>query len=191
MLPQKTSKTQDKETAWNVKRVNKMTEETQGKTQNPMDNQAKNKATTEILLTTMAGYQLYHHAFFISEEGKWAVVQQGMCPEDRTARRYHWLSTSVKSFVVEPHKAIVGDARRQVVLDMTAKQSEECRKTSVDVVRENPKKIMRMVVTSRPAFQKSLQDWFPRTAKSSLKQSSVEFLSMPMNINWKALQEVY
>jgi hypothetical protein len=138
-----------------------------------------------------ARYQLYHHAFFMSEEGKWAVVQQGMCPEDRTARRYHWLSTSVKSFVVEPHKAIVGDARRQVVLDMTAKQSEECRKTSVDLVRENPKKIMRMVVTSRPAFQKSLQDWFPRTAKSSLKQSSVEFLSMPMNINWKALQEVY
>lgn len=74
---------------------------------------------------------------------------------------------------------------------MTAKQSEECRKTSVDVVRENPKKIMRMVVTVRPAFQKSLQDWLPRAANLSLKQSSIDFLSMPMNINWKALQEVY
>jgi hypothetical protein len=138
-----------------------------------------------------AGYQLYHHAFFITEEGKWAVVQQGMCPEDRTARRYHWLSNGVKSFVVEPHNAIVGDAKRQVVLDMTAKQSEECRKTSVDVVRENPKKIMRMVVTARPAFQKSLQDWLPRSVNSPLRQSSIDFLSMPMNINWKALQEVY
>jgi hypothetical protein len=114
-----------------------------------------------------------------------------MCPEDRTARRYHWLSKGVKSFVVEPHNAIVGDARRQVVLDMTAKQSEECRKTSVDIVKENPKKIMRMVVTARPRFQKSLQEWLPRTPNSSLKESPIGFLSMPSNINWKALQEVY
>jgi hypothetical protein len=114
-----------------------------------------------------------------------------MYPEDRTARRYHWLSNGVKNFVVEPHIAIVGDAKRQAVLDMTAKQSEECRKTSVDVVRENPKKIMRMIVTARPAFQKSLQDWLPRPANSSLKEFSMDFLSMPRNINWKALQEVY
>jgi len=138
-----------------------------------------------------AGYQLYHHAFFVSEDCEWAVVQQGMCPEDRTARRYHWLSKGVKSFVVEPHNAIVGDAKRQVVLDMTAKQSEECRKTSVDIVKENPEKIMRMVVTARPRFQKSLQEWLPRTPNSPLKESPIGFLSMPSNINWKALQEVY
>jgi hypothetical protein len=138
-----------------------------------------------------AGYQLYHHAFFITEDGTWAVVQQGMCPEDRTARRYHWLSNSVKSFVAEPHNAIVGDVKREVALDMTSMQSEECRKTSVDVVRENPKKIMRMVVTARPAFQKSLQDWLPRTANSPLKDFSIDFLSMPSIINWKVLQEVY
>jgi hypothetical protein len=138
-----------------------------------------------------AGYQLYHHAFFVSKDCEWAVVQQGMCPEDCTARRYHWLSKGVQSFVVEPHNAIVGDAKRQVVLDMTAKQSEECRKTSVDIVKENPKKIMRMVVTARPRFQKSLQEWLPRTPNSSLKESPIGFLSMPSNINWKALQEVY
>jgi hypothetical protein len=114
-----------------------------------------------------------------------------MCPEDCTARRYHWLSKGVQSFVVEPHNAIVGDAKRQIVLDMTAKQSEECRKTSVDMVRENPEKIMRMVVTARPRFQKSLQEWLPRTPNSSLKESPIGFLSMPSNINWKALQEVY
>jgi len=37
-----------------------------------------------------AGYPLYHHAFFLTEDGKWAVVQQGMSTKDRTARRYHW-----------------------------------------------------------------------------------------------------
>lgn len=41
-----------------------------------------------------AGYPLYHHAFFLSEEGKWAVIQQGMSVEDRTARRYHWVPLS-------------------------------------------------------------------------------------------------
>jgi hypothetical protein len=39
-----------------------------------------------------AGYQLYHHAFILTEDGKWAVVQQGMSLQNRTARRYHWLS---------------------------------------------------------------------------------------------------
>lgn len=64
--------------------------------------------------------QLYHHAFLISEDAKWAVVQQGMCLQDRTARRYHWLSENVQDLVVEPHNAIVGDVERETVLDMTA-----------------------------------------------------------------------
>src|SRR5512138_3273595 len=37
------------------------------------------------------GYQLYHHVFFFTAAGEWAVVQQGMNGSDRTARRYHWL----------------------------------------------------------------------------------------------------
>lgn len=60
-----------------------------------------------------AGYPLYHHAFFVTEKSAWAVVQQGMNVEDRTARRYHWLSEHVEQFVVEPHNAIVGDAKEK------------------------------------------------------------------------------
>jgi hypothetical protein len=138
-----------------------------------------------------AGYQLYHHAFFVAEDGKWAVIQQGMCPQDRTARRYHWLSDHVTDFVVEPHNAIVGDTKREVVLDMTSRNSEGCRKTSVDLVRESPKKIMRMIMSVRPAYQKSLQDWLPKTADCAGKEYSMDVLSMPVNINWKALQQVY
>ena len=138
-----------------------------------------------------AGYQLYHHAFFVAEDGKWAVIQQGMCPQDRTARRYHWLSDTAKNFVVEPHDAIVGDVKREVALNMTAKESEGCRKTSVDIAKEPPKKTMRMIMSIRPAYQKSLQEWLPKTADTTWKEYPIDVLSMPRNINWKALREVY
>jgi hypothetical protein len=74
---------------------------------------------------------------------------------------------------------------------MTAKESENCRKTSVDIARENPKKVMRMLTSIRPAYQKSLQEWLPEIRNTSWKEYTVDFLSMPKNINWKALQEVY
>lgn len=138
-----------------------------------------------------AGYQLYHHAFFVAEDGKWAVIQQGMCQQDRTARRYHWFSDNAKSFVVEPHDAIVGDVKRDITLDMTAKESEGCRKTSVDITKEQPRKIKRVTMSVTPAYQKSLQEWMPKTADTLRKEYPIDFLSMPRNINWKALREVY
>lgn len=138
-----------------------------------------------------AGYQLYHHAFFVAENGKWAVIQQGMCPQDRTARRYHWLSESAKSFVVEPHNAIVGDIKREIALDMTAKESEDCRKTSVDIAKETTKKVMQLIMSIRPAYQKSLQEWLPKTTNAAWKEYPIDVLSMPKNINWKVLREVY
>jgi len=134
-----------------------------------------------------AGYQLYHHAFLIGEDGKWAVIQQGMCTQDRTARRYHWLSENIQNFVVEPHNAIVGDARRDAVLNMTSKESEGCRKASVDIAKEKPEKTMRMIIPTNPVYQKSLQDWLPKTAETQ----SIDTLSMPRGINWKTLKQVY
>jgi len=104
------------------------------------------------------GYQLYHHCFVLSEDGDWAVVQQGM--HDRYARRYHWLSESVKSFVAEPHSGIAGDRKEDVVLDMTARDSEEARKTSVDLIRDNPKRLLPYV---REAEQHSLDEYFERS----------------------------
>jgi hypothetical protein len=138
-----------------------------------------------------AGYQLYHHTFFVTEDGKWAVIQQGMCTEDRTARRYHWLSDNAKSFVDEPHNAIVGNVKREIALDMTAKESEDCRKTSVDIAKEPPRTIMRMLLSIRPVYQKSLNEWLPKTADSTWKEYPIDVLSMPRNINWKVLQGVY
>ncbi|MFL5409606.1 MAG: DUF763 domain-containing protein, partial [Myxococcales bacterium] len=53
------------------------------------------------------GFDLYLHGFVAATDGAWVVVQQGMRASTATARRYHWLSESVKSFVEEPHAAIV------------------------------------------------------------------------------------
>jgi hypothetical protein len=137
-----------------------------------------------------AGYQLYHHAFFLAENRKWAVVQQGMCLQDRTARRFHWLSEKTQTFVVEPHNAIVGDVKHDNVLDMTSSISEGCRKASVDIAKERPEKIMRMIVPTSSSLQKSLEAWLPKEWNPA-RSCSMEFLSMPRNINWKTLKAVY
>lgn len=137
-----------------------------------------------------AGYQLYHHAFFVAEDGKWAVVQQGMNINDRTARRYHWLSDQVKNFVVEPHSSIVGDVMRPFALDMTAKESEECRRTSVDIAKEKPQRVMRMLEMIRPSYQRSLREWIEGSEPTD-REYVVEFLKMPLSINWEALKRAY
>jgi hypothetical protein len=138
-----------------------------------------------------AGYQLYHHAFFMSSNKKWAVVQQGMCTQDRTARRYHWLSDDVRSFVVEPHSAIIGDVRRDAALNMTAEESEGCRKASVDLAREEPARLMRLLQSTRPGFQKSLNEWLPESPDGIWEKYPFDNLCMPRSINWNTLREVY
>ena len=104
-----------------------------------------------------AGYSIYHHAIFVSEDGKWTVIQQGMNPEFRTARRYHWLSHNVKSFVVEPHEGIVGQLAHKDVLDMTAIESEETRKICTDIAKEDPERVDRLYSTIRKSDRVSLK----------------------------------
>jgi len=87
------------------------------------------------------GYQLYHHCFIFSREGRWAVVQQGMNTDTRWARRYHWLGKRVGDFVCEPHSAICCD-RRSDVLNLVATESEECRRISATLSAEKPGKIV-------------------------------------------------
>lgn len=74
------------------------------------------------------GYQLYHHTLIFTKEGLWCVVQQGMNVNAGYARRYHWLSFNVKSFVEEPHSGICGDAVHEMIdLNMVAKESKNAR----------------------------------------------------------------
>ncbi len=82
------------------------------------------------------GYNLYHHCIIFSEDGKWAVIQQGM--NQNYARRYHWISENLKSFVEEPHSGIIGDKKENNVFDLTSNENKEIRKASLDLINDNP-----------------------------------------------------
>jgi hypothetical protein len=88
------------------------------------------------------GFQIYHHNFIFTSSGNWAVVQQGMNLSLRSARRYHWVSSSLKDFVEEPHSAIVTEQKSNT-LDLTAKKSRQTRDLSVDLIKENFSKVIK------------------------------------------------
>ena len=88
------------------------------------------------------GYELYHHNFLFTLTGSWSVVQQGMNEKNHYARRYHWLSQSVASFVNEPHSAIASEARGQA-LNLVAAESDSARTLIPQIVdNEKPEKLL-------------------------------------------------
>jgi hypothetical protein len=87
------------------------------------------------------GYQLYHHSFVFTAEGKWCIVQQGMSDETSMARRYHWLSDNVRSYVNEPHAAVCCDASSQT-LNLVAEENRPVREASTALAREKPEVVL-------------------------------------------------
>jgi uncharacterized protein len=90
------------------------------------------------------GFQLYIHNFILSNDGDWTVVQQGMRAGDAMARRYHWHSQHVKSFVEEPHTAICGQNQGQI-LNLTACEAITTRDKILDITREKPEVMMQEI----------------------------------------------
>ncbi len=88
------------------------------------------------------GYALYHHMFVFTKSGQWSVIQQGMNPLNRTARRYHWLSTQVRSYVCEPHTAVCCDTRH-TALNMVAHESATSRDIVTALAQEHPDKLLK------------------------------------------------
>lgn len=86
-------------------------------------------------------YSLYHHTFVVTEDADWCVVQQGM--DGATARRYHWRSTEFETYVDAPQSGICSMDNRTEVLDLVAPMSEETRQVSLDLVKENPRRLQR------------------------------------------------
>lgn len=80
-------------------------------------------------------YSLYHHAILFDEYGNWTVVQQGMNPNTKMARRYHWNSDDIKSFVSEPHVGIISEHKNPTTLDMTSANSIENQKICVELAK--------------------------------------------------------
>ncbi len=90
------------------------------------------------------GFQLYTHNFILSSEGKWAVVQQGMSAQSKTARRYHWHSDVLTSFVDDPHTSIYGK-NAGYILNMADKQADSSRKGVMQIAHENPDTMLKEI----------------------------------------------
>lgn len=90
------------------------------------------------------GFQLYQHNFIVTNTGKWAVVQQGMNVNEKKARRYHWCSTDLRSFVEEPHTAVVGDNRGQI-LNLTDQKARTTRDSILDLSLQDTSRVMKEI----------------------------------------------
>lgn len=90
------------------------------------------------------GFQLYMHNFILSSDGDWTVVQQGMNTETKTARRYHWSSENLRSFINEPHTGVTGE-NRGLILNLTANDAQTTRQRILDFSKENPDKALKEI----------------------------------------------
>ncbi|BCH03843.1 hypothetical protein ACVILI_002228 [Mesorhizobium sp. USDA 4775] len=89
------------------------------------------------------GFDLYLHGFIVTDDGDWVVVQQGMNGDSKVARRYHWLSEGLKSFVDQPHAAIEG-ANQGEIVNLTDHRAEASRQGQLDLLQDlGPDRILR------------------------------------------------
>jgi uncharacterized protein len=100
------------------------------------------KLTAKIDNTAVQdGFQLYLHNFILTDSGEWAVVQQGLNGSTATARRYHWHSAQLKSFLDEPHVGVCGE-NQGLILNLTHHNAAGTRNAVVGMTDENPEKML-------------------------------------------------
>ena len=90
------------------------------------------------------GFQLYQHNFILSDEGDWTVVQQGMNVQEKKARRYHWSSEKLRSFVEEPHTGVTGE-NQGLILNLTDLNAKTTRNKILSLSNERPDRVLREV----------------------------------------------
>lgn len=79
------------------------------------------------------GYDLYLHSFVVTDDGKWAVIQQGMNGNTKQARRYHWLSEGLESFIETPHTAIEGHTQGNII-NLTDHRASKSRSGQIELL---------------------------------------------------------
>ena len=90
------------------------------------------------------GFQLYLHSFVVARGGEWAVVQQGMRGQSASARRYHWHSPGMASFVEEPHAGICGEPQGQI-LNLVDRQAQPAQAAIMQLTAEEPARMLREI----------------------------------------------
>lgn len=101
------------------------------------------------------GFELYLHSFVVTDDGTWTVVQQGMNTDRREARRYHWLSEGLQSFVENPHAAIEGPARGRIV-NLADERARRARDAQLDLVCGDPERVVHAVKHWSPAVAREV-----------------------------------
>jgi hypothetical protein len=134
------------------------------------------------------GYQLYQHVFFVDSDENWTVVQQGMDYTSDDARRYHWTSFETDSFIDEPHSGLISGQVKDTTLDMTSKVSDDCRKTSVDIVKEDPVRVRRYFEDVKSYGESTLLPWIEG---NSIIQELPSYKVVPTRMDWNAVRRAY
>jgi hypothetical protein len=146
------------------------------------------------------GYSLYHHVILFDKDGDWTVVHQGMNPNNKMARRYHWISDTVKTFVSEPHAGIICASKNLNTLNMTSVESEESQKISVELARGNTDNLMSSVMNITKNQQKEssmgpLDNWITGHDAANLETEQndyhTEHYEMPRRLNWNLFKKIY
>ncbi len=112
------------------------------------------------------GFDLYIHGFIITRDGQWTVIQQGMNPDRKLARRYHWLSEGLESFIETPHAAIEG-RKTGTIVNLTDRRASASRTNQLDLLRSlGPDGIVRKISAAN-------------TTKEPPRQGELPYLRMP------------
>jgi len=133
------------------------------------------------------GFDLYLHGFIVTDDGAWTVVQQGMNGSSRTARRYHWLSEGLTSFVDTPHAAIEGEAQGTIV-NLADRRAEAAREAQLHLLADlGPDKLAReaAALSSSTAFAGE-GDRVKRGGETSSAEPLLPHLLLPAHHDVKA-----
>lgn len=144
-------------------------------------------------------YSLYHHVILFDEHGKWTIIQQGMNPNSKMARRYHWNSDNLKCFVSEPHTGIISDCKNQNTLNMTSIDSIDNQKISVELangdtnnLKSSVYKVGRLIRNIREK-KNTLDTWIMQENNNNNTRDLQygEHYEMPRRLDWEAFRRTY
>ncbi|RUM20629.1 DUF763 domain-containing protein [Rhizobium vallis] len=135
------------------------------------------------------GFDLYLHGFIVADDGHWVVVQQGMNGDRRQARRYHWLSEGLESFVDSPHAAIEGRSQGEIV-NLADRHAERSRRGQLDLLATlGPDRIIReaaaLLRAEEPAPEPAEQPMLPHLimpAHHDVRESDVNMRRLHGNL---------
>ena len=138
-----------------------------------------------------AGYPLYHQAVFCTRRGEWCIVQQGMNVNTKLARRYHWTWASLNTIEENPHSGLLGYRVHENVLNLVSPISRNARKTILDLVRENPRRIKRMLYEACTPTRGTILEWLGIKSQGKFKEAGERYRLDPRKVNWKILERTY